>query len=351
MEYIKGLTSIIICCYNVASWLRKKRLLCILQQTYPQIEVILVDDGSTDDTPELLRYLATKDSRLRIITHPNNQGLGNARNTGLDDAKGEFIWYYDVDDEASLELVEKNVNWMSCMETDINIFSFERTFDKNRSTKNVIFKKRLLESNKALQDIYVELFLGKYGNGYTWNKFYRHSFLEQHRFRFGDQRILQDELFIQQICPFVKRVYISNEILYHYFVYEQGNNRSHYIPHRYDIFLSVHKGFIRLFEQWNIKSEDIVANCHERLYRGMYVSIMYDSFHPENPLALKEKKNEIKRILLHPESQECIDHQAHIPSQSIKEHLYLKVLQLQNASVILMLPFLSKIIRYLKKDI
>ena len=95
----QGVVSVIICCYNVSHWLETKRLSCILNQSYSNIEIILVDDGSTDNTLPLCRDLATVDGRIKVITKENG-GLGSARNVGLDAATGKYVWFYDVDDEA-----------------------------------------------------------------------------------------------------------------------------------------------------------------------------------------------------------------------------------------------------------
>lgn len=235
------MTSIIIGCYNVAPWLREKRLMDIRQQSDANIEIILVDDGSTDDTPVLLQALAEEDSRIRVITKENG-GLGSARNAGLEAARGKYIWFYDVDDEAEPHLVEKNVEWMTTHHTQLNIFSFKATTPAQHLTEDVIFEEQLVESNDVLHDIFLDkLFFVRYGNGFAWNKFYKRSFLENHGIRFGNQRIQQDELFNLQIYPLAQRVYISSEPLYHYYIYEQGNARSQYIPHRYAIYRSILK--------------------------------------------------------------------------------------------------------------
>lgn len=82
--------SIIVGCYNVSKWLCMGRLNDIYNQTYRNWELILVDDGSTDETPALLDAEAKKDSRIRVL-HKENGGLGSARNAGMDIATGDYI--------------------------------------------------------------------------------------------------------------------------------------------------------------------------------------------------------------------------------------------------------------------
>ena len=97
----KGFVSVIIGLFDVAPFLAEKRLGCILNQTWKDLEIILVNDGSTDETLRLCKELASEDSRIVLIDKPNG-GLGSARNAGLDAASGEYVWFYDVDDVAEL---------------------------------------------------------------------------------------------------------------------------------------------------------------------------------------------------------------------------------------------------------
>ena len=88
--------SVIIPVYNMGPWLRDC-LESVLAQTFTSFECILVDDGSTDDSPQICDYYAKKDDRFRVI-HKANGGLSSARNAGLDDAAGEYIAFVDSDD-------------------------------------------------------------------------------------------------------------------------------------------------------------------------------------------------------------------------------------------------------------
>ena len=330
MTYTPGLTSIIVGCYNVASWLREKRLSCIRQQSYRQIELILVDDGSTDDTPHLLHELSDVDSRIRIITKANG-GLGSARNAGLDVAQGEFIWFYDVDDEADLCLVEKNVEWMVTHHTDLNIFGFMATTTASGRSEAVSFPDKLIENNTQLREIFLDtLFFVRYGNGFAWNKFYRREFLERHNIRFGHQRIQQDELFNLQVYPHAERVYLSSEPLYHYFIYEQGNTRSRYIPDRYAIHLSIYEGILQFAQRWHLTDGRLRYHAVRRLYDGMSQSIRINIFHPDAPFSRHEQREEIIRILQHPLSQKCINYKLHHRPKSLESRLYLQAFRHQS---------------------
>lgn len=101
--------SIVVPVYNVECYL-DRCLESIVNQTYPDIEIILVDDCSPDGSPALCDEWARRDPRIHVIHKPVNQGLGMARNTGLEYATGKFIFFFDSDDYVSLDVVEKCVN-------------------------------------------------------------------------------------------------------------------------------------------------------------------------------------------------------------------------------------------------
>lgn len=343
----KGKVSIIIGCYNVSRWLKDKKLSCILNQTYSNIEVILVNDGSTDDTLALCNSLKEVDDRIIIITKENG-GLGSARNIGLDNASGEYVWFYDVDDEVELNLVEKNIDWMSLYQTDLNVFGYWCIIPSQNLTQEVSFKKRLIENNDQLKAIFVdELFLVPNGNGFAWNKFYRRSFIEKYHFRFGNQRIQQDELFNVQLYPQLSRVYISSELLYHYYIYLSGNTRSRFIPNRYDIYVSIYKGLKDFSTNWGLNDQRLSNYINNRLYWGLNTSVLFNTFHKDSHYSLKEKKEVIIDLLNREETKLCLNN-VNLKNKSLEHKLYLMAYRNESFITICLLRFIYNNLRLLK---
>lgn len=93
----KPKVSVIIPCYNSENYL-KKAVDSVLNQSIAELQIILVDDGSTDKTPVLLQQYKLQDNRVEVVTHPKNKGLGPARNSGISIASGEYIFFLDSDD-------------------------------------------------------------------------------------------------------------------------------------------------------------------------------------------------------------------------------------------------------------
>ncbi len=348
-ECRKGIVSVIICLFNVSVYLESKRLSCILNQSYRDIEIILVDDGSIDDTFEIVRDLASKDPRILIVNKPNG-GLGSARNAGLEVATGEFIWFYDVDDEVEPDLVEKNVRWMGEYGTDIVVFGNEFIYPETGRVETTRFKERLLESNDALKRIFMdEILLVPNGNGFVWNKFYRKDFIKRCGARFGEQRIQQDELFNLKLYPSVQRVFISPEILYHYYIYSSGNNRSRFIPDRIAVYESIFDGICELKDKWNLEDVRLESYAYKRFYQGIDNSILFNTFHKDTPSGCKWRRQEVLGILSRPKVEKCLDYIASHNSFTLEGKLFFEAYRHKCFPVICFFRAVSRGLRRIKR--
>lgn len=350
-SYRQATVSVIIGLFNVSKYLEKKRLSCVLGQSWRDLEIILVNDGSTDNTLDICREMASTDSRI-VIVDKSNGGLGSARNAGLDVASGEYIWFYDVDDEADINLVEKNVLWMQDYATDMTVFGTWFIYPDTSHKDYSHFKERLLESNEALKNIFLdELFLVPNGNGFVWNKFYRRDFIERNGIRFGEQYIQQDELFNLKLYPYAERVYVSSELLYYYYIYNKGNSRSHYIPNRIGIYESIYDGINDFQKQWDINDKRLVVYVHKRFYQGINTSVLYNTFHNEAPSSVKWKKQEIERILSRPKVRSCLKYVSSIDHKGLEDSILLHAFQLKNYYYICCLRAIFITLRYIKRKL
>ena len=114
--------SVIVPVYNVASYL-PEALDSIVNQTYKDLEIIIVDDGSTDDSASICEKYASSDSRIKVI-HQDNRGLSGARNTGLAHATGDLVSFIDSDDSLSPVFIESLVNAMESSSAPIAVCRF-----------------------------------------------------------------------------------------------------------------------------------------------------------------------------------------------------------------------------------
>ena len=201
------MVSVIVPIYNVESYL-KKCITSICCQTYKDIEIILINDGSTDKSGEICREMTEKDSRIRLIEQ-SNKGLSAARNAGLDIARGEYIAFVDSDDYIRPIMIETmlriigNHDMAMCRYSKTDLLSF---YKRSREWKDDVWN--------------MDTFWTSYYNGYreecvvAWNKLYKASVFQDYRFSEG--RIHEDEFMINHIMQGNRTIALCDSTLYYY---------------------------------------------------------------------------------------------------------------------------------------
>jgi glycosyltransferase involved in cell wall biosynthesis len=312
--------SVIIPIYNVRSFI-ERGLRNVLKQTYQDYEILLSDDGSTDGSYEECRKWALKDSRIRVL-HQENRGAGAARNHGINEAKGEFIYFFDIDDEISPNLFDYCVRTMIEKDVDFICFGYDNVETTYNSKVTVSFPEVRTSSNSEFRDLFVDHFVLKV-NGFPWNKFYRKLFLDKHHLRYEDQRIQQDEVFNLKCYHYLERAYLSPEVLYTYYVYEKGNTRSYFIPERFDIYKSVRGHFEALKSFWNLKDKRFDDYLNKRFYTSVMQCMLFNMTHPLCPWTKQQKHDEMKRIMSDPLTLQSF-HYAENNIEGLEQCLYRK---------------------------
>lgn len=132
----KPLVSVVVPVYNVEQYL-DRCVSSIVNQTYQNLEIILVDDGSPDRCPAMCDAWAQRDRRIKVV-HKENAGLGMARNTGIENAGGEHICFFDSDDYIHRETIEKACRAMADTNAEVVIFGMARISARGKLVRNVI---------------------------------------------------------------------------------------------------------------------------------------------------------------------------------------------------------------------
>lgn len=172
------LVSIIVPIYNVGQYI-EKCIKSIMNQDCENIEIILVNDGSTDDSGAIVDRIAQTDSRV-IVIHKSNGGVSSARNSGLDAAKGEYVLFVDGDDYVEPDYVSYFVRLVSQNGCDVAMSRNNYSEDvMNQVEEDSIM---LLDSETVIEQIYLgKIFVA------VWNKIYRRTFLNQNNLRFNPE--------------------------------------------------------------------------------------------------------------------------------------------------------------------
>ena len=208
-----GLVSVIVNVYDCLDYLPTS-LNSVRQQTYSNLEVIIVDDCSTDGSGEFCDEYCRQDERFRVIHHETNMGVSGPRNTGLKAARGEYIYFLDGDDYLHAEAIEALVEAIREKNADLAIFDFERT----SSLDEDIHRPRRNESPRMVpvERIVFEMLSRVELKGcVSWNKLFRRSVIEG--LSFNDYYSIQDQDFNIRVYQRIKEAVYVPEPLYWYF--------------------------------------------------------------------------------------------------------------------------------------
>lgn len=211
------LISIVVPVYNMGGSL-EKCVLSILSQDYQNIEIVLVDDGSKDNSLEVCLKMKELDSRVSVF-HTENHGSGPARNYGISQAKGKYIYFPDADDYLVPDAISKMVAATEDGKYDLVVFGFNILNDRG----DIIRVKTYEQSHKSgseLRSDYSESMVaeGRYGiQGAPWNKLFNLSIIKAHEISYPPLRRHQDEGFIARYMCYVENVHFIGDVLYtHY---------------------------------------------------------------------------------------------------------------------------------------
>lgn len=172
------LISIVVPVYNVELYL-DECLDSIVEQTYQNIEIIIVDDGSSDNSSTLCDQWALKDARIRVIHQPNS-GLSEARNRGIEIASGQYIYFVDSDDRIDKFLCQRIIDIFQKDCADIVVFGLSRITASNETISSEPGKEMCLNKEGALKALYS----GEIKD-YAWNKVYKRAVWKDVRFPTG----------------------------------------------------------------------------------------------------------------------------------------------------------------------
>lgn len=202
------LVSIIVPVYKVEPFLNKC-VLSILNQTYRNIEIILVDDGSPDKCPQICDEYASKEPCI-VVIHKQNGGLSSARNAGIDIAKGDYLMFIDSDDYVEPDFCEKAYHFV----TDNNVLCASFGYYEHWSDRTDEFhtsKSKLISANDAIKCLITKddvIF------NFAWNKIYHKSLFNN--IRYPEGRYYEDQGTTYKLFDAAKKIYVDPSMLYHY---------------------------------------------------------------------------------------------------------------------------------------
>jgi len=264
--------SVIVPVYNVYRYL-ERCLNSIVQQNIDNMEVILVDDGSTDESGMMCDEWAKKDIRIRVI-HKKNEGLGYARNSGLAIATGQYVTFVDSDDYVAVDAFKKVLDRISTTSAEVCFYGYQvvtliNSFIKQGDPPNQL----IYQGKDILTKIFIEIIAPTFGafiSPSACSGFYSRKLLNENFIRFLSERdcLAEDMFFKLDVCAVANSIVIYPDWLYYYCLNSSSLSRSY----REDRFDAALYKFSMLENR--LRQMDLYSIGNERNIRGFLGEIM-----------------------------------------------------------------------------
>ena len=263
----------------------------VLNQTYTDFELILIDDGSTDSSLRICRHFAKTDNRI-VLFHQDNAGVSAARNLGIAAAKGQFISFIDSDDYIEKDLYEK-LNSACTKETDWVVAGFVHEFNNKLSerfaTRDMIFHLTPEDSQNCLELFHKRLIFG------PCSKLYRAEIIQKHNLSFAlGVSYGEDRLFNYNYLEFVSTIHTLSTTGYHY-VFQPTSLSSTKYRNQFELDYNPWKRAYKLFESRNLLSSKSKSYFITELYWMVNDAIFQDD--NIKPASLYHSFLRIRKIL------------------------------------------------------
>lgn len=266
-DKMQGLVSVIVPIYKVEEYL-DRCLSSITQQTYKNLEIILVDDGSPDACPEMCNAWKEKDDRV-VVIHKTNGGLSSARNAGIDVAAGDYVAFVDSDDYIANDMIETMLNAAVRHDVEVACCGRIRVTEHARVEMFTLPKEQILSGEEALK----QLLTGDSIEEAAWDKLYKRSVFREKRFPVGE--INEDVVQTVKILGDCGKIVHVGKALYYYCENKNSITTSKYSPKK-KIYLK-HLDEIKLYLSENYSQLLHYYFCLETRYCQCLLYLLLDN--------------------------------------------------------------------------
>jgi glycosyltransferase involved in cell wall biosynthesis len=328
--------SIILPVYNVEKYLAKS-IDSVLAQTYSNFELLVIIDGSPDNSKTIADDYSNKDQRIKVFEKPNG-GLSDARNYGIERAEGEYIYFMDSDDWIEPDLLKKTIVILEREQLDLVIFGYIQ--DDEDKGGNLIASHNILPNREPIKksgkNVTVDQnLLGLFG--YAWNKVYRRSLLINNKLTFEKgTSLVEDILFNTQVYQCVDTLHFINEGFYHYLNRPTATLIKQFHSDSFQLKIRRNQSLKQFFQVWGFKNnEEILAFSQVAAIRYC----IHNMFFYKNDLSLEVKTTYIKGMVNNPFTKDTIDN--YVP-KNIKDKVYKILIKNRSSFLIALLALVIK---------
>lgn len=285
----EDLVSVIVPVYNVEKYIHRC-ILSILEQSYKNLEIILVNDGSTDKSREVCEGFLEKDERVTVI-NKSNGGLSSARNCGLDVANGKYVCFVDGDDFIHPEMIRILHQEISSGKFDLVYCLYQKVY-QNEIYSDIPSNYSVIEKSKT--ETFETLFAEELEIKLAWNKLYKKEIFETLRYAKG--RLHEDEFIIHYILENVTKIKKVNLKLYYYFQRDNSIMAKLTVKRVRDT-IAAYESRIKLIEE-NIELNKFKNDSISVLFsvcKRLYIQMMSDKKNNERKEIIEEIRGAYKK--------------------------------------------------------
>ena len=279
--------SIVIPVYNTEKYLRQC-LDSVVNQTLKDIEIICVNDGSTDNSLNILKEYMAQDNRIKVVNKKNG-GLSSARNEGLKYITSEYCYFLDSDDYIESNLLETACNFLANNEIDYYCFGSEIFFNyKNMIQDTNAINEYLRIKYKGIQK--AKFNVGQNQNIHVWNKVFKTSIIKENNVRFIDGLLYEDIFFTWYYFFLSQKIYFDPHIFHHYRIHPgsimekaiQNKSYKSAVPHMYNwhelfleisqnkkLFIKNYRNLVILLKQYTIITIEMARLNEEKQIKNL----------------------------------------------------------------------------------
>lgn len=260
---MEELISVIIPVYNVEKYL-KRCVESVINQTYTNIEIILVNDGSKDDSGKMCDEYKQKDNRIKVI-HKENGGLSSARNCGIEIMSGSYVTFIDSDDYVCTNYVEQLHDMIVDNNCDLSMISYGMIFDEEYSiNEGKIIDETIVLNRKST---IIEMMKLRSISQMAWGKLYKSNLFKEIRYPVG--KLYEDLAVIYDILLLTDKIAYNPSKLYKYYIREGSIMQSEFDPSKYYEIELIDKKMDMIERIY----PDLLVECNERRLRSYFKTI------------------------------------------------------------------------------
>lgn len=330
-EYIPEV-SIIVPVYNVENYL-EKCINSILNQTFKNFELILVNDGSTDRSGEICEEYKQRDKRIKVF-HNSNQGVSMSRNFGIDEAKGRYLMFCDSDDYVNETWIEELYKmillypnaWINC-----NLYRLDYDNKEKTIIENDLNEITILDVSQYYKTIKLGI------SGSVWNKIFDKRIINKFNIRFNESISYGEDVeFTINYLKYADKIVIINKPLYYYVQYSRETLSVKYYENKLDLLRNIF--FVR---KPFIHSDYIKEFCNEYFY--LFCTTLNENVRNKKGRMLLKSLNYNQILINSNEFKECLEYATYY-----KEDMkYKNLLKIRNYYIVYLYQYISNLIKNL----